>query len=349
VIELLRIGTGLVWLVNLLFILDPANDYWGSFSSTALSFAPTTVGGPGLAEYVSAHPLVFSWAIALITAYLTVALLLGITTRVACFLGAFFSAMLLATQFGSTFLFPGGTDVGAHPLYILIYAVLVLGGAGSTWSVDARLRALLAARRRLPRPAPAVGPIGHAWSMAVPTRTVVVYFVAGTILAFGIGLGMVATFPEQAATPGGPSTTGVVTYVNFTVDVNATNGWPQYTPANVTVPVGRVVFTIVDNDDSMSWDGCPCPVTGTVGGVEWINGTQYSIVPSTNVAHSFNIPVAGVQVMSPGHSVVQFSIDFTKAGPVLWYCIVPCGQGADASTTPPMGVAGWMAGTILVQ
>jgi hypothetical protein len=346
VIELLRIGTGLVWLVNLIFIVDPANNYWGSFSATALSFAPTTVGGPGLAQYVSGHPLFFAWSIALITGYLTFSLIFGITTRLACFVGAFFSAVLLATQFGSTFLFPGGTDVGAHPLYILIYGVLVAGGAGRVFSVDVWVRTTLEARRRAPRPAR--GPIGHPWTATLPMRTVVTYFVAGTVLSFGIGIGLVATFPVQGAGSSGPSTSGTVTYVNMSINLNATNGWPQYTPANFTVPIGRAVFTITDNDSPMSWAGCPCPVSGTVGGVEWVNGSPMSIVPATNVAHSFNIPLAGVQVMSPGLSVVQFSVDFTRAGPVLWYCIVPCGQGTDPYSTPPMGEAGWMAGTIMV-
>ncbi|MCI4317023.1 MAG: DoxX family protein [Thermoplasmata archaeon] len=346
VIEILRIGLGFVWLLNLVFIIDPRNHFWSSFSSTALSFAPTTIGGPGLAQFVSAHPLFFSWSIALITVYLTFALLLGITTRLACFAGAFFSAVLIATQFGSTFLFPGGTDVGAHPLYILIYATLVIGGAGKGLSVDQWLRDAWAVRRVDRRPTALRIPF--SWTTPMSTRTLASYFVIGTLLSLGIGFGLVTAIPVQPGTASGTSTTGPVSFVNLSVSVDPVNGWPQYTPANFTIPVGRVVITIVDHDAPMNWTGCPCPVSGTVGGMEMINGTAVSLVPAANVAHSFNIPVAGVQVLSPGLSVVQFSVDFTRSGPYLWYCIVPCGVGADPYSTAPMGVSGYMAGTITV-
>ena len=61
---------------------------------------------------------------------------MGLTTRFACDVGIVFSAALLATQVGSTFSVPGGTDVGPHPLYLLIYGTLILGGAGRYLSVD---------------------------------------------------------------------------------------------------------------------------------------------------------------------------------------------------------------------
>ncbi|MCI4334586.1 MAG: hypothetical protein L3K04_03025, partial [Thermoplasmata archaeon] len=60
-------------------------------------------------------------------------------------------------------------------------------------------------------------------------------------------------------------------------------------------------------------------------------------------------PSAGVQVLSPGLSVVQFSVDFTRSGTLVWYCVVPCGTGANPYNTPPMGVYGYMAGTITVS
>ncbi len=134
--EILRIGIGVVWLLNLVFVLDPSNQFFGTFSSTALSFAPTSLGGPGVADFVAAHALLFAWLIAIVTAYLAVALLVGFTTRFACLVGILFSVVLLVTQVGSTFAIPNGTDVGPHPLYILIYVVLVVGGAGRALSVD---------------------------------------------------------------------------------------------------------------------------------------------------------------------------------------------------------------------
>ncbi|MCI4325360.1 MAG: hypothetical protein L3K00_05735 [Thermoplasmata archaeon] len=342
-IDVLRIGVGIVWLVNLLFIVNPANQYWTTFSSTARSFAPTTIGGPGLAEYVAAHPLFFSWTIALVTTYLAIALILGLTTRLACFVGSCFSAVLLATQFGTTFLFPGGTDVGAHPLYILVYAVLLVGGAGRWLSLDVWLRNALAARRRAHAVPSVLTP--RPWAAAMPSRELVTLFVVGTLVSLGFGFGLVLAIPVPAsnstAAPPGPTS-----YVNLTVSINPLNGWPQYSPANFTIPAGTVVFTIVDNDSPMNWTACPCPVRGTVGGTELLNGTPMTSIPSANVAHTFNIPALGVQVLSPGQSTVQFSVAVSQPGEYIWYCFAPCGTGMDPYNSPPMDVAGYMTGTM---
>ena len=138
--EVLRIGMGVVWALNLVFVLYPPNQYFPTFESTARSFAPTTLGGPGVAGFVGAHASAFAWGIALLTGFLAVAFLLGALTRWACAIGAAASAVFLLTQFTSTFGTPGGTDVGPHPLYLLVYAVLVVGGAGSTWAIDRGMR-----------------------------------------------------------------------------------------------------------------------------------------------------------------------------------------------------------------
>ncbi len=135
-IDLLRMGMGILWGFNLLFILLPANQYFPNFASTARSYASQSLGGPGVADFVALHPVFFGWLIAFVTVYLTVALLFGITTRLACYVGIMVSVFFLWTQFLMTFMFPGGTDVGAHPLYILIYLMLIIGGAGKYLSAD---------------------------------------------------------------------------------------------------------------------------------------------------------------------------------------------------------------------
>jgi hypothetical protein len=335
---------GVVWLLNLTFILDPQNQFWATFSTTARSFAPTTIGGPGLAEYVAAHPLFFAWGIAIVTGYLAVAFLFGLTTRLACFVGSSFSAVLLATQFGTTFLFPGGTDVGAHPLYILVYAVLVVGGAGHWLSMDTWIRDWFAERRRTLSTTRSV--VRGPWAAALPPRELFTYFVVGTLLSLGLGFGLVLALPAPANSGAAPP--GPVSFVNMTVSIYPLNGWPQFSPANFSVPAGRVVFTITDNDMRMSWSACPCPVKGTVGGTELLNGSSVGTVPKANVAHTFNIPALGVQVLSPGQSVVKFSVDVTAPGEYIWYCFAPCGTGADPYNTPPMDVPGYMTGTISV-
>jgi hypothetical protein len=138
-IETLRILTGVIWVFNLLFIVIPSADYWSTFTSVAQSYGPSTLGGSGVANFVAANPLIFAGLIALATAYLAVALVLGVTTRLACVVGVAASIVFFFTQFGTTFALPGGTDVGAHPLYIVIYVALWIGGAGQSWSVDGLL------------------------------------------------------------------------------------------------------------------------------------------------------------------------------------------------------------------
>jgi uncharacterized membrane protein YphA (DoxX/SURF4 family) len=135
-IDLLRVGMGIIWLLNLIFVVDPANRFFPTFADTALSFAPTSLGGPGVADFIAAHATPFAWITAALTVYLAVAFVLGFTTRFACIVGGISSILLLVTQFLSTFLFPGGTDVGPHPLYLLIYLILFTGGAGKYVAVD---------------------------------------------------------------------------------------------------------------------------------------------------------------------------------------------------------------------
>jgi hypothetical protein len=343
-IELLRIGLGFVWVANFWFIIYPPNDYFGNFPTVARSLAPVSFGGPGFLDYVAAHPLFFSWAVALATGYLAVAFTLGITTRIACFFASFFSAVLFAIQIGSIFVYPGGTDVGEHPVFILVSGVLLVGGAGQSLSLDAwirsawsRMRAARAAAFRTRRPA--------TWTGGLSLRVVFTYFIAGTLLSAGVGFGLILAFPLQPQSAGVP--TGPTTYENLSVNI-APNGWPQYSPANFTLHTGLVKFTIVDNDSPMNWSGCPCPVQGTVGGVEYVNGSPMHIVPSDNVAHSFNVPDLNLAVYSPGAATLTFTVDISRTGEFVWFCIVPCGTGADPYNTPPMGVAGFMTGTITV-
>lgn len=135
-LDVLRILIGVVWAANLLFIFLPAADYWGTFGNVAAGFGSSSLFGSGFASYVADHALLFSWIIALVTGYLAFAFLFGFTTRLACAVGFAASVAFLITQWETTFAFPGGTDVGPHPLYLLIYFALFVGGAGRYWSLD---------------------------------------------------------------------------------------------------------------------------------------------------------------------------------------------------------------------
>ncbi|MCI4356901.1 MAG: hypothetical protein L3K18_07155 [Thermoplasmata archaeon] len=132
----LRLGFGAIWALNLVFILDPANQFFSTFGATASSYAPASIVGAGFPTFVAAHPAVFSALIAGVTVYLAIAFLLGLTTRIACLVGGGFAALLLVSQFNGTFLIPGGTDVGPMPLYLAAYAALLVGQAQRYWSLD---------------------------------------------------------------------------------------------------------------------------------------------------------------------------------------------------------------------
>jgi len=145
----LRLGLGAAWALNLIYIFDPANQFFTTFSATATSFGPTSLGGHGLASFVAAYPEVFSGVIAGLTVYLSAAFLLGLTTRVACLVGGAFNLALLLTQFGQISTFPGSTDIGAQPLYLVIYAALFFGRLETLPSVDRLVGDRLRKRQRL--------------------------------------------------------------------------------------------------------------------------------------------------------------------------------------------------------
>ena len=163
--------------------------------------------------------------------------------------------------------------------------------------------------------------------------------VAGLTLT--LGLLALAQPPAQA-----PALSARVSYLNLTIEFNASTGAPQYVPANFSVPSGRVIVTITDLDAVASWPGCTCNVTGTVGGGERVNQTATSQVPDSNVAHTFTVPALAINVLSPGGSVVSFTLDLTAPGSYAWLCEAPC--GSDAYSGFPMGTPGYMTGTMTV-
>ncbi|HZY91988.1 MAG TPA: hypothetical protein VFG07_04335 [Thermoplasmata archaeon] len=136
-------------------------------------------------------------------------------------------------------------------------------------------------------------------------------------------------------------------YVNLTIAINSTTGVPQYAPANFTVPTGKVVVRITDRDSPMAWAPCTCQVSGTVGGTEMVNGTPVSSVDPSNVAHTFTVSSLGLNVLSPGASIVSFVLELSAPGVYSWFCLAPC--GSNGYTGFPMGTPGYMTGTLTVS
>jgi hypothetical protein len=239
-IDLLRIGMGLVWALNMVFILDPANLYFSTFASVAKSYDSQTMGGPAVADFVAVHALFFAWLIAIVTAYLAVAFLLGITTRLACGVGIAASAFFFVTQFLITFMIPGGTDVGAHPLYLLIYVMLFVGGAGNYLAADSILwsgktrfprltRWLLTPRpTRLPDAAPEGVPRTGETKGEVPTprrafaaRALLAVAALAVLLAGAAEAGVIG---QASLTPAPGDVNIVDIHYNISYPGNASNG-----------------------------------------------------------------------------------------------------------------------------
>jgi len=114
-------------------------------------------------------------------------------------------------------------------------------------------------------------------------------------------------------------------------------------------------------------------VTGTIGGVEYVNGQPVSELNSwsgCNVQHTFtmaglgiNVPIASPPTLkeenalcgtspctSGPHQVVTFSfMTPAKGGTFRWQCIVPCGGGYVDGNGGPMATPGYMSGQMEVQ
>ncbi len=160
--------------------------------------------------------------------------------------------------------------------------------------------------------------------------------------------GGIAASTAGSSGPSAPPVAATVSYLNLTIQINGTTGMPQYTPANFSVPRGEVIVRIVDQDFPASWPGCSCNVTGTQGNVESVNGSApTSSLSWSNVAHTFSVPSLGINVLSPAQSTVTFALWLNQTGSYPWMCEDPC--GSNGYTGAPMGMPGYMAGTMTVD
>jgi hypothetical protein len=111
-------------------------------------------------------------------------------------------------------------------------------------------------------------------------------------------------------------------------------------------------------------------VTGTAGGIMYVNGKPSSVVNSAtqcSVAHTFtvpqlgiNVPFAGVEytaknqctqapcVLSNPHHVIKFSFVTGGPGEFRWQCFIPCGLATVDGNGHAMGTLGFMSGFLKV-
>jgi hypothetical protein len=159
-------------------------------------------------------------------------------------------------------------------------------------------------------------------------------------------------------------------WVSYFIQDPSTHQWVHTTL--FTVPAGsRIDMTIY------GYDGCTPlrnpywgKVTGTIGGVEYVNGKPISELNSwsaCNVGHTFSIPGIGLNapMASPDLSatlcgtspcttaspyrVMTFSFNSPKAGGTyFWQCRIPCGGGFVDGFGGPMQTIGFMTGNMEV-
>jgi hypothetical protein len=156
-------------------------------------------------------------------------------------------------------------------------------------------------------------------------------------------------------------------WVSYFIKSPKTGHWVHTTLFKV--PAGsRINVTIY------GYDGCTPlrnpyfgHVTGTIGGIEYVNGKPVSNINSwsgCNVGHTFSIPGINLNVPMASPSLtaslcgtspctsgprqtVTFSFDSPRApGVYFWQCRVPCGGGFVDGFGGPMQTIGFMTGNM---
>ena len=158
--------------------------------------------------------------------------------------------------------------------------------------------------------------------------------------------------------------------------------WVSYltrTPSGTWVPTTlwnlpahtRVNMTILQYDSGSSLrNQFLGQVSGTAGGVMYLNGAPVSLVDSNSgngVGHTFTVPSLGIDVplvaissnaknpcsaapCTPNfdHNTVTFSFTTPGPGEYPWQCFVPCGLGFLYGNGGPMQTIGFMGGFLKV-
>ena len=162
-------------------------------------------------------------------------------------------------------------------------------------------------------------------------------------------------------------------WVSYFIQDPRTKQWVHTT--YFAVPAATKVNITIEG-----YDGCTPlrnpvwgKVTGTIGGVEYVNGQPVSELNSwsgCNVQHTFtmaglgiNVPIASPTTLKENNNlcgtspctsgprqVVTFSfMTPAKGGTFRWQCIVPCGGGYLDGNGGPMATPGYMSGQMEVQ
>lgn len=153
---------------------------------------------------------------------------------------------------------------------------------------------------------------------------------------------------------------------------NSTIAQPQFfvmsakglTPAgNISLPANTPIqLTIVSYDSATPGSTAKMGlVNGTEKGtVYMINGStamgtdpnqrwgkNVTAVPGSQLAHTFTLPQLGINIPVVGGDTQIAYLYLTKTGTFQWFCLTPCGFGADGMGGA-MSKPGWMSGQVTV-
>ncbi len=180
--------------------------------------------------------------------------------------------------------------------------------------------------------------------------------VAATVVYAAGGPLTVKPAPAKAAAQSGAPTT---THLYLTIESGrmlGKPGWPQYVPANFTVPAhSKVIVTIRNFDGGAATIPAPyLKVQGTSSGSEQVLSAKPGAKPQTvtqlpagGASHTLTVGQLHLNVPVPPASTVTFSFHTGAPGTYAWQCFAPCGTGK-TGWSGPMSDNGFMRGTMTV-
>lgn len=181
----------------------------------------------------------------------------------------------------------------------------------------------------------------------------------GTASPMGPGMmgGSSAALGSGAAQTGAGAVIPIVLQKDATSGVPGTitgkDGWPRYSPSDITVPAGKKVTLVITNYDDVATPlTTGLPYNRVMGGSETVDGARVSYVSNKTIAHTFTVTGLGLNIAIPkaptgGSVTVTFTFTARKAGTYTWQCYSPCGSGNNG-TAGPMMTNGFMQGIFKV-
>ena len=180
--------------------------------------------------------------------------------------------------------------------------------------------------------------------------------VAATVVYAAGGPLTVKPAPVKAVAQSGAPTT---THLYLTIESGkmlGKPGWPQYVPANFTVPAHSKVIVTIRNFDggAATVPAAYLKVQGTSSGSEQVLSAKPGAKPQTvsqlpvgGASHTFTVGQLQLNIPVPPASTVTFSFHTGAAGTYAWQCFAPCGTGK-TGWSGPMADNGFMRGAMTV-